>query len=87
MNSLVRLVVMVAMTATSLVASGAVVLRNASWATRNVMTNGMGGAHNFLPDNTTNFTVEAWVKPSLAGANSTRGYAPHYIFSVIGASC
>lgn len=86
MNALVRTVVMVAMTATSLVASGAVVLRNASWATRNVMTNGMGGAHNFLPDNTTNFTVEAWVKPSLAGAGSSYNYPAHYIFSVIGSS-
>ena len=65
---------------------GAVVLRNAPWATRNVVTNGMGGAHNFLPDNTTNFTVEAWVKPSLAGAGSSYNYAAHYIFSVIGSS-
>ena len=65
-------------------AQGAVVLRNASWATRNVLTNGMGAAHGSLPANTTNFTVEAWVKPRLVAASSTRTYKAHYILSVMG---
>ena len=79
MNSLVRTVVMVAMTATSLMASGAVVLKNADWATENFRTNGMGAAHYKLPANVTNFTVEAWVNPSYT--YSSGNY--NFIFSVM----
>ena len=79
MNSLVRTVVMMAMTATSLVASGAVVLKNADWATENFRTNGMGAAHYKLPANVTNFTVEAWVNPSYNYPSGTY----NYIFSVM----
>ena len=43
---------------------GAVVLKNADWATIAVVTNGMCAAHDQFPADTTNFTVEAWVKPS-----------------------
>ena len=58
---------------------GAVVLKNADWATANVRTNGMGAAHYKLPANVTNFTVEAWVNPSYNYPSGTY----NYIFSVM----
>ena len=51
-------------------AHGAVVLRNAPWAASSVVTNGMGAAHNVPPENVTNFTVEAWVKPTARAGGS-----------------
>ena len=43
---------------------GAVVLKNADWATANFRTNGMEAAHQTFPSGVTSFTVEAWVKPT-----------------------
>jgi len=62
-----------------LAAQGAVVLKNADWATENFRTNGMGAAHYKLPANVTNFTVEAWVNPSYTYPSGTY----NYIFSVM----
>ena len=44
---------------------GAVVLKNADWATASFVTNGMEAAHGHFPAGVTNFTVEAWVNPSV----------------------
>ena len=43
---------------------GAVVLKNADWATASFVTNGMEAAHETFPSGVTSFTVEAWVKPT-----------------------
>ena len=43
---------------------GAVVLKNADWATASFVTNGMEAAHGHFPSGVTSFTVEAWVKPT-----------------------
>ena len=43
---------------------GAVVLKNADWATATLATNGMEAAHGHFPAGLTSFTVEAWVKPT-----------------------
>ena len=48
----------------SVTARGAVVLKNADWATDTFPTNGMGAAHGQFPSDVKDFTVEAWVKPS-----------------------
>ena len=48
----------------SVTARGAVVLKNADWATDTFPTNGMGAAHGQFPSGVKDFTVEAWVKPS-----------------------
>ena len=45
-------------------AQGAVVLKNADWATASFVTNGMEAAHADFPSGVTSFTVEAWVKPT-----------------------
>ena len=72
----VACVAAVAMSATS--ALGSVVLKNAPWATSSVVTNGMGAAHDKMPANVTNFTIEAWVKPSTSVSGSG-----NFMFSVI----
>ena len=45
-------------------AQGAIVLKNADWATASFVTNGMEAAHGHFPSGVTSFTVEAWVKPT-----------------------
>lgn len=63
-------------------ARASVILQNAEWATASVRTNGMGAAHWGLPPDTTNFTIEAWVKPSA----SVGGNPYNCIFNVMGIS-
>ena len=57
-------VFVVAVAASTMSARGAVVLKNADWATATLVTNGMEAAHGHFPAGLTSFTVEAWVKPT-----------------------
>ena len=78
-----KLIVAAASVVSAWASPGAVVLKNADWATDSVCTNGMGAAHYVLPDNVTNATFEAWVKPSKSVSG---GNLYNYVFSIMGAS-
>ena len=53
---------------------GAVVLKNADWATASFVTNGMEAAHGHFPSGVTSFTVEAWVKPTANVTTAPNGF-------------
>ena len=63
-TNMVKMAVVAIAVFSAVAAQGAVVLKNADWATATLATNGMEAAHGHFPAGLTSFTVEAWVKPT-----------------------